>query len=101
MYQMDNVTQHVTVRIEPFNPVSLIGALFGWIWISGPHKFLIVGPLYSVMVVTPAKDIKVPSTFAMPRGFWKSTTSNLHLVNSLIDEIKIANTPKSLRYTAF
>lgn len=78
MNHIDHVTQHKTVRSEPFNQLSLIAALSRWTWIRGRHKFLTMGPLYSVMVITPAKEIKVPRTFAIPRGFRRSRTSNLH-----------------------
>lgn len=77
MNHIDHVTQHETVRSEPFNSLALAElSLFGWILIRGRHKLLIIGPLYSVMVITPAKDVKVPSTFAIPWGFRRSRTSN-------------------------
>jgi len=79
MYHKDHVTQLETVRIEPFNQSSVIAALFPGMWIRGRHKFLMMGPLYSVITKTPAKEIMVPITFAIPRGFRTSTTSNLHI----------------------
>lgn len=80
MYHMDHVMQLETVRMEPLNQFSWIEAAFPWIWTRGCHTFLIIGPLYSVIVVTPAKDAKVPRTFANPRGCRISTTSNLHSI---------------------
>lgn len=88
MYHTDHVTQLEIVRIEPFNQLSLRAALFPGILIRGCHKFIITGPLYSVMVKTPAKEITVPRTFAIPRGFRTSTTSNLHLTQLFKDEKK-------------
>jgi hypothetical protein len=39
--------------------------------------------LYKVMVKTPANDSNVPTILAIPRGFLKSTISNLHEMEAL------------------
>ncbi|KAL2934738.1 hypothetical protein RDABS01_017857 [Bienertia sinuspersici] len=46
----------------------------------GSHKCRIAGPLYNAMIITPAKDIKVPVAFAIPRAFLKLRFSNLHVI---------------------
>lgn len=79
MYHIDHVTQLATVRTEPFNQSSRT-LMLPPMWIRGCHKFLTIGPLYNVIVVTPAKETNVPRAFAMPRGFRRSRTSNLHLL---------------------
>ena len=79
MKHRDHVTQHKTMRSEPLNWLFSVTeeAIVGWIVNRGRQKLLIIGPLYSVMVITPAKEIKVPRTFDKPRGFLTSRTSNL------------------------
>lgn len=45
---------------------------------EAPGKLCTAGPLYKVMVMTPAKDSKVPKTLAIPWGLITSTASSLH-----------------------
>ncbi|RYR15987.1 hypothetical protein Ahy_B04g072968 [Arachis hypogaea] len=81
IYQTDHKTQPITARREPLShetqpitarrePLSQFSyaapALFPRILITGPHKFFMVRPLYSVIVITPPKDNIVPITFAIP-----------------------------------
>lgn len=47
-----------------------------------------MGPLYKVMVITPANETRVPTTLAIPRGLWRSTTSNLHEHMARLDNKK-------------
>jgi len=67
------------MRSEPLNWLFSLTeeAIVGWIVNRGCQKLLIIGPLYRVMVITPAKEIKVPRTFDIPWGFLRSRTSNL------------------------
>lgn len=75
---IDHAMQLATVRTEPFNQCSWI-VVFPLLMEMGecPRLFS-TGPLYSVIVITPASETKVPRTFAIPRGLRISTTSNLH-----------------------
>lgn len=59
IYHIDHVMQLATVRIEPLNQFSWMED-FPWIWINGRHKFLTIGPLYNIMVITTAKETSVP-----------------------------------------
>lgn len=77
MYHKDHVTQLATLRTEPFNQFSWVAAL-PCICINGCQYFFIIGPLYNVIMVTPASERRVPRTFANPRGFRRLTTSSLH-----------------------
>ena len=76
MYHEDHVMQLAIVRIDTFTQFSWIESLF--MWIGASHKLCSAGPLYKVMIVTPANDIKVPRILAIPRGLFTSTTSILH-----------------------
>ncbi|XLS90518.1 hypothetical protein HN51_066526 [Arachis hypogaea] len=64
---LSHETQPITARREPLSQFSYAApALFPRILITGPHKFFMVRPLYSVIVITPPKDNIVPITFAIP-----------------------------------
>lgn len=78
MYQIDHVMQLATVRIDPF--VQFSCRLFLPMWIRGLLKFLITGPLQDVMIMTPAKENKVPRILANPLGFLISRCSSLRII---------------------
>lgn len=77
MNHEDHVKQLTTASIGPI-------IQFSWtylvliMWIGALFQLPTSGPLYKVVIITPAKDIKVPRTFAIPRGFLISTVSNLY-----------------------
>lgn len=77
MYHIDQVMQLATVRMEPFTHSSWI-VDFPEIRIRGCPIFFMTGPLYNVMVVTPARDTNVPIALAIPRGLRRSRASILH-----------------------
>ena len=81
MNHIDQVRQLATERIAPFNQ-------FSWQlpcirWIGDPHKRLIAGPLYNVIVRAPAKDTKVPAAFASPWVSFMLMVSSLHIMRNL------------------
>ena len=75
----DHDIQLAPARIGPLTQFSWTELLL-FKWMGAPFQLWTSGPLYRVMVMTPANDIKVPTTLAIPRAFLTSRASNLHKI---------------------
>ena len=79
IWERDHEMQLAAVKTEPFRHFSWI-VVFLWMCIGGCQLFVMIHPLYNVMIRTPAKETKVPITFAIAQGFCISRTSGLYSV---------------------